>query len=96
MADMAVLFESGSQELFDHVVLVVAPLELRLRWVTSSRGWSADKVWERTEAQWSDEAKIKKAHSVIDNDGDIEGLRQKALAWRTKFLMDQGAKRLIF
>jgi dephospho-CoA kinase len=75
--DAAVLLEAGWDDLCDLVVYVDAPEAKRLERVASQRGWSPDTFHSREEAQWPCEVKRCRADLVIDNDGDLDLLRQQ-------------------
>lgn len=66
--EAAILFENGSYSQFDHMVLVKAPLEQRIKRVMDRDGVSRAKVLERINNQWDDEKKEKLSDSVIMND----------------------------
>jgi dephospho-CoA kinase len=79
VAEVPLLFEVGRGVDFDHTVAVVTPLERRRTW-SEERG--VDEVRRRsTEArQFSAEEKARRAEFVVENDGDLDKLRQQALA----------------
>lgn len=67
--EAALLFESGSYKQLDHVILVVAPEEMRIeRVVRRDPGRSPDQVREIIAQQLSDEEKMKLADTVVLND----------------------------
>ncbi|MBS2213758.1 dephospho-CoA kinase [Carboxylicivirga mesophila] len=67
--EAAILFENGSYTKFDKTILVTAPQHVRLQRVMRRDGLSEQKVIERMNNQWTDEAKVKLADFVIDCDG---------------------------
>lgn len=67
--EAAILFENGSYTKFDKTILVAAPQKVRLQRVMRRDGMSEQRVIERMNNQWTDEAKIKLADFVIDCDG---------------------------
>jgi dephospho-CoA kinase len=77
--DMAVLveypklgrWEGGG---YDRVLVVTAPLEVRLERLESQRGLSRDDALARVAAQASDEDRRRVATWVIDNGGDLAAL----------------------
>lgn len=63
----AILFENGSNQFCNYVIMVTAPIELRINRVVKRDNISKDKVLERINNQWSDEIKIKKSDFIIEN-----------------------------
>ena len=72
--DMAVLFESGCQHLFDCILLITASRETRKNRL-KSRSWNAEEIEQRMAAQWADPVKMRQADWVIRNEGSLEELR---------------------
>lgn len=66
--EAAILFENGNYKNFDHMVLVTAPLNMRIARVMKRDGVTYDQVYERINNQWDDIEKIKLANTVIIND----------------------------
>lgn len=67
--EAALLFESGSYKLLDHVILVVATEALRIeRVLRRDKGRSAEEVKQIMGQQMSDEEKMKMADVVVWND----------------------------
>ena len=74
--DVPLLFESGSEKLADHVVVVNTPPELaraRLR----GRGMSEEEITRRSAAQMDPSAKVALADFVIDNSGGLDKTRRQ-------------------
>lgn len=69
MHEAAILFESGLEHEFDHIIMVSAPEEVRLQRVMNRDGVDEKDVKARMKNQWSEEKKIKKADFLIVNDG---------------------------
>lgn len=67
--EAAILYESGLNLLLDKVVMIYAPVDVRVERVVRREGISRDKVMERINNQLSDEEKLHKADFVIYNDG---------------------------
>jgi dephospho-CoA kinase len=65
--EAAILFESGSYKDCDAVILVTAPIEVRIQRVMDRDGISRDKVLQRVENQWDDAKKIALSDYVINN-----------------------------
>ncbi len=66
--ESALLFETGSHERFDAVILVVADLETRLERVMKRDQVSRESVIARVQHQMLDEHKLKMNPYVIEND----------------------------
>jgi len=79
--DMAVLVESTlGQNLpsgrgYDTVVVVEAPVAVRIERLVESRGMDPDDAAARIERQTDDETRRAVADIVIRNDGDLDALR---------------------
>lgn len=79
--DMAVLVESTlGQNLpsghgYDTVVVVEAPVEVRIERLVESRGMDPDDAAARIERQTDDETRRAVADIVVHNDGDLDALR---------------------
>jgi dephospho-CoA kinase len=76
VCEATLLFEAGTESEYDRVLLVVAPIDERIRrWV--ERGGSADDARRRIAAQMPPEEAARRAHDVIVNDGSAEDLRRQ-------------------
>ena len=69
------LVETGVAGEYDRVVVLEAPVELRVRRLARSRGMSRDEALARVAAQASDDERRAVAWRVIVNDGSLEALR---------------------
>lgn len=67
--EAAILIETGAYKNFDAIVLVTAPLEIRISRVENRDKTSRETVKQRMEKQWTDEQKTPYADYVIVNDG---------------------------
>lgn len=74
------LFETGYDERMDASVLVVAPIEERLRRIKQRDGWSEQQIRARMAAQIDPEEARARADFVIENDSDLSNLRAQAIA----------------
>ncbi|GAA5531772.1 dephospho-CoA kinase [Deinococcus aluminii] len=82
--DVPLLFEGGLEAQMDAVLVVDAPLALRLSRVTARSGLSAEEVLARDARQMPADEKRKRATFVLDNSGDLAELeRQVDAALRT-------------
>ncbi|MGY4536758.1 dephospho-CoA kinase [Mucilaginibacter sp. UYNi724] len=68
LKEAAILFESGSYKKCDRAIMVTAPLEIRIKRVTSRDGITADEVKARNARQFTEEKKLALANDVITND----------------------------
>lgn len=76
VCEATLLFEAGTESEYDRVLLVVAPIEARIRrWVEG--GGSEDDARRRIAAQMPPEEAARRAHDVIVNDGSAEDLRRQ-------------------
>jgi dephospho-CoA kinase len=76
VCEATLLFEAGTESEYDRILLVVAPLEQRVRrWV--ERGGTADDARRRIAAQIDPEDAARRAHEIIVNDGSAEDLRRQ-------------------
>ena len=72
-SEAAILFETGAYKNYDHMVLVIAPHELKIKRVLKRDDTTKEQIESRMDAQWSDEKKIPLAQFVINND-EVEPL----------------------
>ncbi len=71
------LFEAGMEDLFDKIIFISAPLEIRLERLMKRNNLSKGEAMQRINAQMSEEEKIKKSNWVINNNSSkIELLEQ--------------------
>jgi dephospho-CoA kinase len=80
VADIPLLFEADHPEDYDAVVLVDAPESLRRERLISLRGMDPAEADRLMATQLPSALKRRAADFVIDNDGDLELLRERALA----------------
>lgn len=65
--EAAILFESGRYKDCDKIILVTAPVELRINRVMERDNTTREKVLERINAQWDDEKKAALSDFIITN-----------------------------
>lgn len=65
--EAAVLFENGAYKDFEHMILVCAPREVRLRRIIERDGSTREAVEARMAHQWDDKLKLPLADFVIEN-----------------------------
>ena len=82
VADIPLLFEVGLTDQFDVVVLVDATATVRRDRIVRDRGLTAEEAQRMIAAQMPSEQKRPHADIVIDNDGTLAELRERAVrAW---------------
>jgi dephospho-CoA kinase len=67
--EAAILFETDAYKNFDKMILVTAPIELKIERVMHRDHCSKLDVEQRMAKQWSDEQKIPLADFIVENDG---------------------------
>jgi dephospho-CoA kinase len=75
--DAAIMLETGWDRVCDQIVFVDASPEIRRHRLAASRGWTAQQVEERENAQWPLNEKRKRAHAILDNSGAPEALARQ-------------------
>jgi dephospho-CoA kinase len=65
--EAAILFESGSYLDCDKIILVVAPIEIRMQRVLKRDGISRELILKKIASQISDEIKMQKSDYIIEN-----------------------------
>lgn len=71
------LFEAGFEDLFDKIIFVSAPLEIRLERLMKRNNLTKDEAMKRINAQMWEEEKIQKSDFVINNNSSkIELINQ--------------------
>lgn len=78
--EIPLLFETGTEDDFDVVVVVHASRDERLRRLVAERGLEEDEARRIMEAQIDPDEKRRRADEVLLNDGDRDELREGALA----------------
>ncbi|MFN8126779.1 MAG: dephospho-CoA kinase [Candidatus Nanopelagicales bacterium] len=76
--DMPLLVEQGLTDGWDAVVVVTAPLDVRLERLTRDRGMTESEARARIERQATDDRRRAVADFVIDNDGSVADLETRA------------------
>lgn len=84
--DAPLLIEAGWDSACDHVVFVDTPAERR-REFAAARGWDAEEIHRREDAQMPIEEKQRHADHVVSNTGSKSDLRQHVeVLWNTLVL----------
>lgn len=76
--DAPTLFESGSDKLCDKIVVVTAPVDVRLERILSRDNITQEQAISRINAQHEDDFYTKRADFVIVNDKDTQKLSHSA------------------
>ena len=83
VADVPLLFEVGMEDEFDLVVLVDAPEAVRRERLVRDRGLTPEEADRMIAAQMPSAQKRARADLIIENDGSLEQLEERARsAWR--------------
>lgn len=83
VVNAALLVEWGATDLVDVVVIVTAPESMRIARLIERNNITPDEAVQRVAAQLTDEERIRYAHYVIDNRGNLEELeRQTKMTWQ--------------
>lgn len=77
VVDHPLLVETGQARDFPAVIVVTAPVELRVRRLQEGRGIDPDDARARIASQASDDDRRAVATHVIDNSGDLDDLRAR-------------------
>ena len=85
--DAAILIEAGWTDLTDEVWVASAPEAQVIERLAARNNLTEDQVRSRMAAQMSTGERAKHAHVVIENDGDLEGLRSRVAAlWESRLV----------
>jgi dephospho-CoA kinase len=79
--DIPLLVETGRAGQFDEVIVVEAPVELRVSRLVSSRGMSLEAARARVAAQVSDDERRAVATVLLDGTGTVEHLNDQVDAY---------------
>ena len=78
--EVPLLFESGCQEKYDKVIVIMRDLGLRIKSVQSRSGLTEEEVVSRIKNQFNYENLDKNKHTVITNDGSVLDFSAKVKA----------------
>ena len=79
VAEIPLLFEGGGADWYDLTIAVVTPDERRRAW-TGERGMGEEQRRAIEARQLGQEEKARRADVVVDNDGDLDKLKDRAKA----------------
>lgn len=74
--EAALLIESGGHDALDKIIVVTAPLDLRVQRVMKRDNASREEVLAREDKQMPESEKVMKADFLIHNDGDTSLVQQ--------------------
>lgn len=94
-SEIPLLFETGTEESFDVVVLVDAPEETRLTRMVEHRGLVRDEAERILRSQMPAEEKRAGADHVIENDGSLDELRGAAFKVLDDIRLDDDEPRML-
>lgn len=63
----AILFENNTASIFDKIITVTAPIDIKINRVMTRDSVTKEQVLHRMKNQWTDDEKIKKSDFVIEN-----------------------------
>jgi dephospho-CoA kinase len=69
--DAAVMLEAGWRDVYDQLIFVEVPRPIQLQRL-QARGWTAEEIAAREQAQWPLTEKARWANAVIHNGGTLE------------------------
>lgn len=75
--EAAILFESGSFLDCDFIISVISSEEIRMKRVLKRDSLSEKQIKDRMNNQWTDEQRIERSDLIIENNSDLENLRQE-------------------
>lgn len=76
--EAALIFETGADQILDHVAVVDAPVEIRIARTRARDGSTRDEVLARMDRQLDPAEMRHRADTVIENDGTLEDLHERA------------------
>ncbi|MDO6490822.1 MULTISPECIES: dephospho-CoA kinase [unclassified Cellulophaga] len=74
--ESAIIFENKNQDFYDYIILVTAPLEVRINRILKRDNTTREKILSRMNNQWTDEKKEKMSDFKLINE-DIVNLELK-------------------
>jgi len=90
VAEIPLLFEGGRGDQFDYTVAVTTPAERRRAWA-EERGMGQEQRHAIEDRQLSGEEKARRADVVVENDGDLDKLREQARGLVEMVLGERGS-----
>jgi len=81
------LIETNFKDLVDHILVVTAPIELRLEWLEKRSGLNTAKATAIISKQSTDEMKLKFADDHLSNDGTLEDIAKQVKKLHKKYTL---------
>lgn len=88
--EAALLLLYGRPRGFDYILVITAPVQMRVTRVVDRDGMSRDEVEERIAKQQSDEEMVRMADLVLENDSDLETFDKRAKALFSFLVQNHG------
>lgn len=83
--EAAILIEANWLPLVDQVWVVTAPEDVVVRRIQARNSFSEEAIRSRIRSQLSNEERVKHAHAIIENTGDLDDLRAAvAQQWQSR------------
>ncbi|MDD3013488.1 MAG: dephospho-CoA kinase [Candidatus Gastranaerophilales bacterium] len=79
VAVIPLLFESGMENQFDYIILIVADIDSRIKRLIKRSNLTYEEAMDRINSQMSQEEKIKKADFVVDNNSTPKETKSQIL-----------------
>lgn len=89
LMDIPLLYENGLERTVDAVIVVDAPLDVRIARVMNRSGLRAEEVRARDAAQMPLEEKVRRADYIVHNEGDLKALEEQVADLWAKLTRDQ-------
>lgn len=86
VVDMAILFETKIEFLFDLIVVVEASIQQRIKWLNKNRNWSRKEIMDRINCQMDIQEQKRRADWIVQNNSTKEHLRKQAKLFYTQFI----------
>ncbi len=86
--EAALLYETGFDRRMDHVIVVAASEEQRMKRVHLRNGFTTDQIRQRLDSQWPMEEKLRRASVVVWNDGTTDELRLRVRQVYSEWMSD--------
>ena len=82
--EIPLLFEADLETCFDAIILVTAPPNKKIEWLTKRDNSNKEQILARLRAQMPDSEKLARVDYVLENNGSIDELKA-----RTLFILDK-------
>ncbi len=86
VVSVPLLFESGSESLFDRILVVDLPEMMQLQRATTRDESDRKSIEKIAKSQISRKERLSMADDIIDNNGDIDSLKKKVIEYNNFYL----------